>query len=209
MRPSCPCTRRHAALTSAHLGRPAGLGAGPLMLSSLCSEKVPVGGRPPPQREGYRMAASRQVTPPLGVPAPKRLPDAAASQIGGRRVGHPPPQCSRGSRRLGECPVPRGVPKGSHRAAGTPAGLLRLLRSERVAGACGGSAVSCRCGVRSSPGEMWRTELVSSSAPCHAVITRRARVIFLSSFYRRVSGGPGRSENHSSQSEATLGPERG
>lgn len=59
------------------------------------------------------MAASRPGTPPLGVPAPRRLPDAARSQVGSRQVGLPPPQCPRGGRRLDKPPVPMGATRGS------------------------------------------------------------------------------------------------
>lgn len=109
---SSPFPRRHTAPTSAHSSHQAGLGTGPLMSSSPCSEKAPVGGTPSPQREGHHMAASRQVTPLLGVPAPSSLPGVAGSQNGNRLVGHPPPQCPGGSRRLGESPVWKGATKG-------------------------------------------------------------------------------------------------
>lgn len=167
------CTRGCSAPTSAHRCLLPGLGAGPLSWSSLCSEKVPAEGTPSPQREGHRMAASRPGTPPLGVPAPRRLPDAAGSQVGSRQVGRPPPQCPRGGRRLGEPLVLVGATRGS---GGDPGRHLlaprRLPRAEpaarhrRAVVSQGG-----RRGVWRSHGEMCQTELVSTSAPCQAVIS--------------------------------------
>lgn len=128
-------TRRRSAPTSAHRCLSTGLGAGPLPWSSLCSEKAPAQGTPPPQREGPRMAASRPGTPPLGVPAPRRLPDAAGSQVGSRQVGRPPPQCPRGGRRLGEPPVPMGATRGGGGDPGRHLLAPRMLpRAEPAAG---------------------------------------------------------------------------
>lgn len=86
------------------------------------------------------MAASRQVTPHLGVPAQSRFPGAAGFQNGSRQVGRPPPQCPGGSRKLGEslvlmdcrekrqrpvrdtCSLP-GCPRGLSVLQGMPTGL--------------------------------------------------------------------------------------
>lgn len=98
---SSPCTPRHVAPTLAHLFRQAGLGSGPLMLSSPCPERALVGWAPPPQREGHRMAASRRKPPPLGVPAPRSLPGAAGSREWQPQVDFPPPRNPGVSRRVG------------------------------------------------------------------------------------------------------------
>lgn len=162
--PACLRTPKHAAPTSDRLFHQAGPVWDLLLLSSACPKMVLGRWAPLPQR-GQCMAAPRQVTPPLGVPALSSLPGTVGSRNGSQQgEGRPPPQWPRSGGQT--------VRQAAERAPQThllAAVAQSCSRSEHTASQ--GTALWV-CGPLRRRGEMCQTQLGSSTASCQTIITR-------------------------------------